>query len=132
MSKLGSYPHSLTPRLEDVMNHGHEDIKICLVANKSDLESLRQVSKEEGQEFAAKHDMIYLETSARQGVNVDQAFTELAQHIFDSYKLDRKVKDIGGEEIKNMEAHGIKFGPQKPVLNILPQGSGSGADSGCC
>jgi GTPase SAR1 family protein len=58
--------------LEDVLTHGHEDIKICLVANKCDLESLRQVSTKEGKDFAEKHGMLYLETSARQGQNVDQ------------------------------------------------------------
>lgn len=51
--------------------------------------------------------MLYLETSARAGVNVDAAFVQLAQHIFDSYKLDRKVGDIAAEEIKAMEQHGI-------------------------
>ena len=81
-------------------------------------------------------------------MNVDQAFVQLAQHIFDHYKvylkvpynpitysfqLARKPADIASDEIKLMETHGIKFGPQKPILNILPSGAGgSNQDNGCC
>lgn len=69
------------------MTHGHEDIKIALIANKADLDSQRQVSQAEGREFAQRHGMIYLETSARQGLNVDQAFVKLAEHIFEQYEV---------------------------------------------
>lgn len=112
------------------MTHGHENIKIILVANKCDLESLRQVSQKEGKEFAEKHGMLYLETSARQGVGVDEAFTSLAQFIFTFYKLDRA--DISTDELKQMEAHGIKFGVQKPVLSVLPSSADHNDSGSCC
>ncbi|KAJ3381032.1 Ras- protein Rab-2A [Lobulomyces angularis] len=118
--------------LEDVMTHGHEEIKIILVANKSDLDSVRQVSTEEGADFAKKHNMIYLETSARQGQNVDQAFTKLAENIFDTFNLSRNVSEISDSEIRNMEIHGVKFGPQKPALSILPNNQSNNQQSGGC
>ena len=38
---------------------------LILVGNKIDLESDREVSKEEAEEFASSNDMIYIETSAK-------------------------------------------------------------------
>ena len=45
-----------------------------LVGNKVDLESKREVSTEEGQEMANHYCVKFLETSAKDSKNVDQAF----------------------------------------------------------
>ena len=45
-----------------------------LVGNKSDLEEEREISKEEGEEFAEKHDLIFMETSAKNNDNVEKLF----------------------------------------------------------
>ena len=79
--------------------------------------------------------MLYLETSARQGVNVDGAFTELASHIYNHYKLDRRAGEISEGEIKSMEAHGVKFGPTKPIISLSPSNAPSSnvaQNNGCC
>jgi len=39
----------------------------------------RQVSFEEANSFAQKHGMCYVEASAKQGTNVNEAFTNLAK-----------------------------------------------------
>ena len=47
---------------------------IMLCGNKSDLESRRAVTYEEGEAFAAQHGLVFLETSAKTASNVEEAF----------------------------------------------------------
>jgi Ras-related protein Rab-18 len=53
------------------------------VGNKSDLEAKRRVSTEEAQAFADKYGHAMLETSAKNGVNVDAAFQKLVRRIME-------------------------------------------------
>jgi GTPase SAR1 and related small G proteins len=50
----------------EIRDNTNKDCVVCLVGNKSDLESsgMRSISKEDGARFAEKHKMLYQETSA--------------------------------------------------------------------
>lgn len=50
---------------------------ITLVGNKTDLLELREVSIEDAALFASENGLLYFETSARSGTNVNQVFTEI-------------------------------------------------------
>jgi GTPase SAR1 family protein len=52
---------------------------LIFLGNKSDLE--RQVSKEEGEELAKMYGAIYIETSAKDSINVTEAFMEIVREI---------------------------------------------------
>lgn len=52
-----------------------------LVGNKSDLEASRQVKAEEGKTLADSLGIKFLETSAKDAVNVEKAFTLLSNEI---------------------------------------------------
>ena len=54
-----------------------------LVGNKSDMAEQRQVTTEEGQELANSYQMPFLETSARNSQNVDEAFVTMTKEIKD-------------------------------------------------
>jgi GTPase SAR1 family protein len=54
-----------------------DDLAKLLVGNKSDLEASREVSKEKAQQFCQEFGMEMLETSAKSGENVLQAFDKL-------------------------------------------------------
>lgn len=54
-----------------------------LVGNKSDMAEQRQVTTEEGQELANSYQMPFLETSARNSENVDEAFVTMTKEIKD-------------------------------------------------
>ena len=56
---------------------------VVLVGNKCDKEELREVSEEEGRRFAAEHDLLFAEASAKTAVNVERAFLEAAQLIYE-------------------------------------------------
>ncbi|KAJ5074311.1 ras gtpase [Anaeramoeba ignava] len=64
------------------------DFPIIIIGNKNDLEDERQISKEEGNEFAIKHGCPFYETSAKTRYNVEETiFTllrEIRKYPFDS------------------------------------------------
>ncbi|KAM8854933.1 ras-related protein M-Ras isoform 1-T2 [Spinachia spinachia] len=69
--------HQLILRVKD-----REAFPMVLVANKVDLVHLRKVTSDQGQEMAAKHNITYIETSAKDPpMNVDKAFHELVRVI---------------------------------------------------
>jgi GTPase KRas protein len=54
---------------------------MVLIANKSDLERERQVSSQEGRDLARSFGSTFIETSAKQRVNVDEAFYHVVREI---------------------------------------------------
>ncbi|KNC98585.1 Ras-like protein [Spizellomyces punctatus DAOM BR117] len=54
---------------------------IIIVANKCDLESERVVSTQEGRDLARSFGCKFVETSAKQKINVDEAFYSLVREI---------------------------------------------------
>lgn len=92
----------LTSWLEDARRHSNQTMTIMLIGNKSDLDSRRAVSYEEGEKFARQHDLIFMETSAKNDENVEEAFIRTAKIIYD--KIQRGVIDV------NNEMNGVKVG----------------------
>ncbi|RLV91864.1 Ras-related protein SEC4 [Spathaspora sp. JA1] len=70
---------------QTVTQHANDDAQIFLVGNKCDDELNRQVSKEQGQELAARLNIPFLESSAKTNENVDSIFLELAGIIQDKH-----------------------------------------------
>jgi len=54
---------------------------IALVGNKSDLESSRRVSAEEGQGYAEEKGLLFMETSAKTAQNVAEIFESIAKTL---------------------------------------------------
>lgn len=67
--------------MHEIEKHVGDNISCILVGNKCDLESLRAVSVEEGQEMADHYRIRHLETSARDCKNVEQAFVMMSREI---------------------------------------------------
>jgi GTPase SAR1 family protein len=59
---------------------------ILLLGNKDDLKAEREVTTEEGQEFANKHNLIFFETSAKTGHNIEEAFIQSAAVVNENIK----------------------------------------------
>lgn len=120
----------LTSWLEDARQHSSSNMVIMLIGNKSDLESRRDVRREEGEAFAREHGLVFMETSAKTACNVEEAFINTAKEIY------RKIQQ-GLFDVHN-EANGIKIGPQQSISTSMGPNSSQrnscdvGSDSGCC
>ncbi|KAI1321631.1 Ras- protein ric2 [Mortierella claussenii] len=80
ISKLSTF-ENLERWLTELREHAGTNVVVVLVGNKSDLRHLRAVGTEEGKAFAEKHGLLFLETSALNGTNVQQAFSEVVAEI---------------------------------------------------
>ncbi|KAJ3065190.1 hypothetical protein HDU98_011421 [Podochytrium sp. JEL0797] len=117
VTRRETFEHLIT-WLEDVKQHGNEEIKTILIANKADAAGDRKVSREEGEAFATKYGLLYTEASAKTGENVANAFLSVAKVVFDSLSLgSRDVSTFREDEIRKFEANGVKFGPRR-VVNV--------------
>ena len=59
-------------KVEDFADRG---VCIVLIGNKSD--AVRQISRDVAQSFAKNNETVYLETSCKEGINVEEALTYL-------------------------------------------------------
>ena len=115
--------------IEDCKNQSPKTIFMILVGNKCDLEDKRQVSYEEGQDLAEKNELLFFETSAKDGINVEEIFVNSAKEI--SKKIEQGYYDLENDSC------GIKKGvnrgnnPQHQIrLENGQQGQNKG--NGCC
>ncbi len=67
--------------MNEVEKHASDNISRILVGNKSDMEDARQVSFDEGKELAEHYNIRFLETSAKDCKNVEEAFTMMTREI---------------------------------------------------
>lgn len=80
--------------LKELRDHADANIMVMLVGNKSDLHRLRSVQQDEAQGFCEKETLNFIETSALDATNVEQAFHRILTEI---YKIVSK-KPLGGGE----------------------------------
>ena len=94
VTRRATYNH-LTSWLTDARNLTNPNTVIVLIGNKVDLEDQRDVSYEEAAAFAKENDLIFVETSAKTGQNVEEAFLKTAQLIYQNVQ-DGNV-DVGAD-----------------------------------
>jgi small GTP-binding protein len=67
--------------IKDLQNVGN-NIKAAIIGNKLDLESNRVITREEIEEISSEHNMPFLETSARENINVNEGFDLIVNELF--------------------------------------------------
>ncbi|GMY33583.1 ras-related protein Rab11D-like [Fagus crenata] len=80
--------------LKELRGHTDSNIVVMLVGNKSDLRHLVAVSTEEGKTYAEKESLYFMETSALEAINVENAFAEVLTQIY--HTVSKKQME-GGE-----------------------------------
>lgn len=128
ITRRDTFTH-LTTWLDDARQHSNSNMVIMLIGNKTDLDERRAVTREEGEQFAREHGLIFMETSAKTAANVEEAFIQTAKLIYQ--KIQQGIFDI-----KN-ETSGIKIGPQHTSGGQGAAGGSAGGvaqpgGGGCC
>ena len=80
--------------LDDLKNNSDDldNIFICLVGNKNDLNEKREISYEEANKFAEEKNMPYIEVSAKTGDNINKLFGILIKGSIVKI-IDKRVND---------------------------------------
>ena len=111
----------------DCRNQSPKTIFIVLVGNKCDLEDKRQVTYEEGKELADKNELLFFESSAKDGINVDDIFINSAKEI--SKKIEQGYYDLESDSC------GIKKGINRNSSQEIHLGNDQQNNinsGGCC
>lgn len=90
------------------------DSFVMLVRTKADMPN-PVVTRKQAQDLATRHGLLFMETSAKTGYNVNECFTTLAEHVYKELKLDT-VARMGDEQLRELERKGVKVGPSSRVL----------------
>ena len=107
--------------IEECKNTAPKSILMVLVGNKCDLDN-REVTEEEGREFAEKNGMLFFETSAKTGKNVEELFKQSVKVI------DQKIKE-NYYDLEN-DSCGIKKGNEE--INVVLETNLEKDKKGCC
>ncbi|KAL0300650.1 UNVERIFIED_CONTAM: Ras-related protein RABA1d [Sesamum calycinum] len=100
--------------LRELRDHTDPNIVVMLIGNKSDLRHLVAVSTEDGKSFAERESLYFMETSALESINVDNAFSEVLTQIYRNVsKKSMETGEDGGAS--NVPTKGEKIDVSKDV-----------------
>jgi GTPase SAR1 family protein len=102
--------------LRELKDHTDANIVIMLVGNKADLRHLRAVPTEDAKAFAEKENTFFMETSALEAMNVEDAFTEVLANIY--HVVSKKALDIGDDPAAPPKGRTINVGGKDDVSAV--------------
>lgn len=97
----------------EVDKHANEHISRILVGNKKDLEDKREVPYSEGKELADNFNVRFLETSAKESLNVEDAFTNITREIKSKVATSQPKRAAHEGSTKITKGSARKVGAQK-------------------
>ncbi|ETO29957.1 Rab2/RabB-family small GTPase [Reticulomyxa filosa] len=113
--------------LEDARSYGSSTMTVVLVGNKCDLDHLRQVTTQEGESYAKDKGLLFIETSAKASIHVNDVF------LLPSTRIYEKVQK--GELDPSDQSSGVQLGVATKKLvagNAKPQGTKKADGDSCC
>eukprot|EP01116_Phalansterium_solitarium_P003838 TRINITY_DN14669_c0_g1_i1.p1 TRINITY_DN14669_c0_g1~~TRINITY_DN14669_c0_g1_i1.p1 ORF type:complete len:214 (+),score=35.26 TRINITY_DN14669_c0_g1_i1:180-821(+) len=121
ITRRATYNH-LTSWLSDARSLTNPNTVIMLVGNKKDLDESRDVSYEEASKFAEENGLIFIESSAKTGDNVEEAFLKTARLIYQS--VQEGNVDLNSDTTSGIQRRGSLAG-------ATPAGESGDKPRGC-
>jgi Ras-related protein Rab-8A len=84
--------------IRNIEENASTDVEKMLLGNKCELNEKRQVTKERGEQLAIEYGIKFLETSAKNSINVEEAFFTLARDI--KSKMEKRMVSCGRNLVK--------------------------------
>ena len=84
---------SLSNWLIDIEKNSSKNVKKILIGNKCDLNELRKIPINKGKEFADTYNMKFIETSAKNNVNINECFNILGKELLNNIDLKSNKKE---------------------------------------
>ncbi|KAK6127739.1 hypothetical protein DH2020_038515 [Rehmannia glutinosa] len=97
---------SLRKWLKELREFGSPEMVVVLVGNKSDLAQSREVNLEDGQSLAQLEQVSFMETSAKENLNVEEAFLQMITRIYEitcHKSLEAKIDHQAAESLGKNE-----------------------------
>ncbi|XP_050208418.1 ras-related protein RABA5b [Mercurialis annua] len=106
--------------LEELSTHCDTAMARMLVGNKSDLDNIREVSKEEGKSLAEEESLFFMETSALDSTNVEAAFEVVVREIYNNSR----------RKILNSDSYKAELSGNR--VSLVNDGTAKGRSFACC
>ena len=107
---------NLNSWLIEIEKNASKNVYKILVGNKSDMESERKVTKEQGKDFADQYGMKFFETSAKDSTNVSEAFIAMTKEV---------INNSNKKSTTNPKKENV-------VVTNAPSGKSINSKGGCC
>lgn len=108
--------------MKELRDHTDAQIVVMLVGNKGDLRHLRAVSIDDAKAFAERENTFFMETSALESMNVENAFTEVLSQVY--RVVSRRALDGGDDPATLPKGQTINVGGKDDVSAVK--------QTGCC
>lgn len=129
ITRMSSFTN-LAKWLTELRDHASQDLIIMLIGNKSDLQNLRVVKTEDAQAFANKNGLHFMETSALNNKNVEGAFNDLIDRIYQVLKKKSVDGDTGDGAMGRMNSMSVDYKLKANRRNS--EQFTKSDDGGCC
>ena len=100
--------------IEDIKNFGNQEMTILIVGNKSDLIEMREVKKEEIDEFVHKYNYNYLEVSALSDENIKLCFESIGRSMANN---SEKALNASGRKKHKVDDGNLRLGKNVELVN---------------
>ncbi|KAM0019485.1 putative small GTPase, P-loop containing nucleoside triphosphate hydrolase [Helianthus debilis subsp. tardiflorus] len=98
---------------------------IVLVGNKSDLVNSREVEAEDGRSLAQQEDLCFMETSAKENLNVEDALVQMITKVFEiASQKSLEAKETNEATMQVLDG-------RKEIIYVIDEASAAKQTS-CC
>lgn len=119
---------SLKKWLYELREYGNPEMVVVLIGNKSDLSASRQVAMEDGQTLAQLEGLCFMETSAKENLNVEEAFYHMITKIHEITSQKSLEAKMNNETSTNSTLQG-----GKQIINVnVDEVSATKHTNSCC